>query len=129
MRNILLNSLTDGQYLLYFLKKTKTVFDDYTIFCTGHQANELADFIESMWENKSIDILPYLYTVADISSLEFDKFLRFVKYYFEHAEIPSSTLVTYMNDNKCNCNRLASILQEDDISMVALLCIMQYYFI
>lgn len=132
------NTLTDTQYLSYVIKRNKSAYEDYITFCESIQALSFRDVAHDLWENKSIDIIPYLYTVSQVTHDELDQFFRYTKFYFTHAEIESLELekqllsaYSTLSDSSSvdTCQRLIQVLQENDTTLIGILSIMQYYFL
>lgn len=126
--------MTDTQYLMYFLKKTKEDTEFYNEFCsTEKSVLDKEEFIERIWNNYSIDLYPYLYTINSISATEFKSFLI---YFMQHAlavDINVSKVAKILNDesNKLSSNLdiFYNIIMGEKIILVSILSVMQYYFI
>jgi hypothetical protein len=125
---------TDTQFLTYLLKKTKDSIEDYESFCSKQIDTEQAIFIDTTWENMSIDLLPYLFTISRITDGEFQQFLTLCWQYTLFSEIDGLCIRNYLIKFGENSERVISedffnFIKDDKLLMIAMLYIMQYYFI
>ena len=127
--------MKDTQYLMYYLKKHKKEVQEYKDFCSLEPfAHDIEEHVESILNEYSIDLWPYLYTVQMITSTEFNGFLI---YYIRHAsssDINVDYVSDYFKDNKdnnalTNIAKFLSITKNDPLTLISLLSVMQYYFI
>lgn len=138
MNHISKHILTDTQYLMYLIKKKRITLEDYEEFCNGNVVFPYIEKINDVWDNNSIDIQPYLFTVDELSRKEFVTFLMFFKRYIDDAEITSNKIEDIMSNYKqvkndentsSNVDNIVELLSENNELLVSLLYIMQYYFL
>lgn len=126
--------MRDTQYLMYYLKKNKQNLEDYEDFCSKEQSSsEHTDFINEVWETMCINLLPYIFTIANISDKEFRSLLI---YYIQHAvsaELDVSVISEHikheMRLEKDNIETFITFCKSNKVILVSFLSIMQYYFI
>ena len=135
MNHISNNILTDTQYLMYLIKKRRISLEEYEEFCNGNVIFPYIEKINDVWDNNSIDIQPYLFTVDELSRKEFLNFLMFLKHYIDDAEIKSNkieNIITNYKNNEntsSNVDNIVELISENNELLVSLLYIMQYYFL
>lgn len=134
-----LSNLTDTQYLLYYLRRTKSSIDDYETFINNlsHMidANDMA-FIDKVHQLHYINVTPYLYTIHRNTSHAFKSFLVYVHHYLKKSEYNSNdidAINVFIESNHiitcCNVQTFLNLLKHSNLMMVSILFLMQYYFL
>lgn len=109
--------------------------DDYNTFCSkiyDTYDTFVSEYVDTVWETMAIDLLPYLYTIEYLNPTEFKGFLIFYAQYANHAEIDTSIVKTYLQNGKeseTHMDVFIRIINKDVTSLVAILMIMQYFFL
>jgi hypothetical protein len=130
----------DNQYILYYLKRNKLCLQEYEDFCSTSINSEHDEYINTVWEDMSIDLLPYLYTINNILNVEFNSLLIYVIQYASSVDIDIMKIREYIINNKKfsnninnfnndNINVFIDMIKHDKVLMVILISVMQYYFI
>jgi hypothetical protein len=131
------SNLTDTQYLMYNLKRTKKTIDDYDAFSSDLSLILTADeieYIDKVYQTQYINIRPYLFTVHTTTSHAFKSFLVYVHHYLKKAEynIEDINALNVFNKSSIysyNVQILLNLLKYSNLMMVSVLFLMQYYFL
>lgn len=126
--------MKDTQYLMYYLKKMKVEIEVYNDFCSNEKfVLDKEEYINKIWKDYAIDLYPYLYTINNITTTEFNGFLI---YFIQHAlavdiNVSKVRKIFYEGKTKFNTNldMFYSIIEGDKMMLISLLSVMQYYFI
>jgi len=126
--------IKDFQYLMYYLKKIKEDIEAYNDFCSNNKLLlDKEEYIQKIWKDNAINLYPYLYTINNITTTEFNGFLI---YFIQHAlavdiNICEVKKIFYEETNTFdnNLDIFYKIIMGDKLILISLLSVMQYYFI
>jgi hypothetical protein len=105
--------------------------DEYSTFCSKIYDTPVGEYVDVVWDTMAVDLLPYLFTVDYLNTKEFKCFIIFYSQYARDAGI-DTTIITNFLTNQTTCNIMdvfVSIIQTDVASLVAVLILMQYFFL
>ena len=119
---------------MYYLKKIKEDIEVYNDFCSNDRlVLDKEEYIQKIWNDYAINLYPYLYTINNITTTEFNGFLI---YFIQHAsavDINVSKVTKILHEEKNtfdnNLEMLYKIIMGDKLILISLLSVMQYYFI
>ena len=129
-------NLTDTQYLIYYLKRSKKSVEDYENFANSivHilEEDDIA-FIDKVYQVQHINIRPYLFTVSNSTPDSFKSFMTYVHHYLQKAEYSQNDIKSISlhidNSQACTVKILLDLLKSSTLMLVSLLFLMQYYFL
>jgi hypothetical protein len=131
-----LTNLTDTQYLIYYLKRSKKTVEDYENFINSvfHilEDDDIA-FIDKVYQTQHINIRPYLFTVYTNTPDAFKSFMTYVHHYLQKAEYSQTDIeslnLRFDKNQACTLKILLDLLKSSNLMLVSLLFLMQYYFL
>lgn len=133
VKSIQKSHIHDTLYLQYYLRKSKLSLEDYNIFCSKLSETSTAEYVDDVCEKMAVDLLPYIFTVQNMTKKDFTSFIIFYWQYATYANINTSIVQKYLNGKKVRTGNIRDIfleiIQQDVTSFVSFLIIMQYYFL
>jgi len=132
------SNLTDTQYLLYHLKRTKKTIDDYDAFISNLNlilTSDDIEYVDKLHQTQYVNISPYLFTVHTSTSHAFKSFLVYVHHYLKKSEYNPKDINALNVLGKstvsscCNVQILLELLKYSNLMMVSILFLMQSYFL
>ena len=107
--------------------------EDYNYFCSKMSVSKTAEYVDDVCEKMAVDLLPYIFTIQNITNKDFQSFLTFYWLYATHANIDTLIIQKYLNGEKQYYDDpqdiFLNILQQDVTSFISILILMQYYFL
>jgi hypothetical protein len=124
--------MSDTLYLQNVFRRIKCSLDEYNTFCSEIYDTPIGEYVDIVWDTMAVDLLPYLFTVDYLNFKEFKCFIIFYYQYAKDAGI-DTTIIAHFLTNQKTCNNImdvfVSIIQTDVASLVAVLILMQYFFL